>query len=459
MIHHAITHRNVLCGGLIYAALGAFQIAHAAFVEPEPPPGFSRTTEGFHYRGQWIDTSARSTAHLTVSGKRIPIPVDMHMGPNAAKTAARFIFRHPLMIPASILAPLIIDRFIYDGQNWVELAPSQQTFPISDGFLWGHNNPAKTTPVFNNSRSACDYWVSRAIPGEIPNQYIGATCGRQIIEDTLTSDQFRLVFNGQEVWTYSVARRGPSNCAAGWHITPQGCLQTIPPNQTIITEQSFVDRLAPSIPLALVPNLLPDNLPIPVQFPVLNPEPYSIVPVYPAPLPRSRALLVPLSDPLPIPHSNPQQWRQPLLRISPSPTLTQPFRVSIAQFERVTASAAGINQPILEDSLTTDPANPTPVSNFCIENPNVLACAPVPEFDIPEEELTTRTEIIDYQPEHFMSGGSCPRIVTASIGGQTITIWDTPQYCQFISSYFRPVLLAIAAFTSMMIVAGGFRSV
>lgn len=445
---NAFTYRNVLCGWAIYAALGTFQIATAGFAQPSPPPGFSNTPDGWAYKPandvHWVNGSARSSADLNVAGRRVQIPVYFRVSAaNAPQFAARYLFRHPLVAAAgaaSVLAPLAI-AFV-NGQ-WNQTTEPLHNYPISDGFIW-----------FSRA------WRVNVPSGQTPLQHCKATHSsgmcriRSQTETVIVMDgwsQGRWGYGG----TYDRLRVDP-NCPAGWFITPAGCVQTPPPVTRPLTEEEFVPLVAPQISPAQVPNIVPNTVPIPVERPVINPEP-RIVPIpYTPPVPRP--LIVPLADPVIIPNTQPQQWRQPLVQINPSPTVDNPWRVSLNPKERITTSPYGITQPVSELDPAS-PAQPSPDSDFCIRNPGILACAPVPVLDVPAEQIPTATALISYHPEQFLGGGACPRPVSVNLGGTTIVAFDTPLYCQFISSYFRPVLLAIAAFTSMMIVAGGFRSV
>jgi len=443
---NAFTYRNVLCSWLIYAAMGVVQIASAGFASPSPPPGFSNTPDGFAYKGQWVDGSARSTAELIVGGRPVQIPVYMRISEiNAPRFAARYLFRHPLVTAAAaaqILAPLAVE--FVNGQ-WIQTSEPVHNYPISDGFMFqraGHIIPPNMS-------------LNEFCP-TIPDVRRCTGISPATITPTTTEITFSVELYSGFLVTRTYTRTTNPNCPAGWFITPSGCVQHLQPVTRQLTEEEFVPLITPLISPAQVPMIVPNTLPVPVETPVINPAPRT-VPV-PYTLPLSRPLIVPLADPVMIPNSEPQQWRQPLLQINPSPTASNPWRVSLNPIARITTSAHGITEPV----SYLDPASsahPSPESDFCIRNPEVLACARVPEFDIPTDEIQTLTEVVSYEPEHFLGGGSCPQPVSITLGERTITAFDTPRYCQFISSYFRPVLLAIAAFTSMMIVAGGFRSV
>ena len=445
---NAFTNRNVLCGGLIYAFMGFIQVAVAGFAQLSPPPEISQTNNQFSFRASnqspFIDGSARMNATLNVGAQRIQVPVYARVAANAPLFAARYIFRHPLVTAAgaaAFLAPIGIQWL--NGQ-WVTEQP--HTYPVSTGYGYLGNNDQ----IFTDSIQAC---ISTGIR---ITRRTDITC----ILRAVNPDHSRLyrirTLAGQDQLDITVLRRVNPSCPAGWFITPAGCVQTPQPITRPLTEEEFVPLVAPQIQPAQVPNIVPNTVPIPVETPTINPAPRTVPDPYTPPIPRP--LIVPLSDPVPIPNTQPQQWRQPLVQINPSPTPDNAWRVSLNPKERITTSPHGITDPVSDLDPAT-PVQPSPDSDFCIRNPEVLACARVPEFDIPNDEIQTLTEVISYEPEQFLGGGSCPSPVTVNLGGSTITAFDTPRYCQFISTYFRPVLLAIAAFTALMIVAGGFRSV
>ena len=460
-MNHAITLRNVLCGGLIYAALGLVQIANAGFAQLNPPPEFQTQNNQHSFRpsnqSPFIDGSARMNATLNAAGRIINVPVYTRVSAaNAPQYAARFLFRHPLVTAAaaaSILVPMGVE---WVNGVWVQTQPSQNIYPISEGFTYIGIRYNIRIDHLNTAQATCQAMIPAATNAHGFPVRLGTVTFGQNFGSLGYSCQVIRISNNQIVDHIWIDRRENLSCPAGWFITPAGCVQNRPPVTRPLTEEEFVPLVAPQIQPAQVPNIVPNTVPIPVEVPTINPAPRTVPVPYTPPVPRP--LIVPLSDPVPIPNTEPQQWRQPLVEINPSPTAANPWRVSLNPKERITTSPHGITDPVSDLDPAT-PAQPSAQSDFCIRNPEVLACARVPEFDIPNDEIQTLTEVISYEPEQFLGGGSCPPPVTVNLGGHTITAFDTPLYCQFISNYFRPVLLAIAAFTSMMIVAGGFRSV
>lgn len=98
---------------------------------------------------------------------------------------------------------------------------------------------------------------------------------------------------------------------------------------------------------------------------------------------------------------------------------------------------------------------PEEKSDFCKENPGVLACAK-PELDIPEDEIPKTTKDISYQEESIWGSGSCPadKIMTTH-NGQTLKVWDFAKTCEMINWAVGPIVLVIGAYTAFIILALG----
>lgn len=94
-------------------------------------------------------------------------------------------------------------------------------------------------------------------------------------------------------------------------------------------------------------------------------------------------------------------------------------------------------------------------SDFCVEHPDVLACA-TPELDTPEGEIPKVTKDITYQEESIWGSGSCPadKIMTTH-NGQTLKVWDFAKTCEMINWAVGPIVLVIGAYTAFIILALG----
>jgi hypothetical protein len=108
-------------------------------------------------------------------------------------------------------------------------------------------------------------------------------------------------------------------------------------------------------------------------------------------------------------------------------------------------------------TTTTDDADPDPGqeerSLFCELFPNVLACA---EFGEPEgDEIPTEERDVSFEAENLFGGGSCPADTSITFQGQSLTVGQWSTWCGYLVTYVRPMVLLLAAFTALMIVARG----
>jgi len=154
---------------------------------------------------------------------------------------------------------------------------------------------------------------------------------------------------------------------------------------------------------------------------------------------------VPTGDPYTRPDGS--TW-QPYATISPNPTM--PGTVTIDEYDKPITTPTG--DPV---DPTTPNEDTTEDVDFCIKNPDVLACLDVGEPEdlpvLPVEELQ-----ISYNPIAFSGTGSCPPDQTTSFLGQNVVIsWYWP--CQM-AILFRPFLIALAWLAGAYIFISGTRT-
>lgn len=445
MIHHAFTRRIVHGCGALLAALGLVQVAHAGYALPSPPTGWGGTTGAHTYQAanasQWLSGTVRTNAALNVGGKIVSIPAALRVAANAPTFAARFMFANPLLLTASAAAYLASQYITWDPSQaeWVFSDPSAPLdAPISTGFTYT-TSWLGWVGTGTTRESACQSLVT-ADPSRLRNPRVTPyqTCLVEYLDSSgVWGDRDRAITSS------------PSSCPVGWYVTPAGCVQTLPPNQVPQDEESFVERVAPQIQPAQVPEFVPPGTPIPVEQPVINPAPDA--PTVPRPL------IVPMGDPQPIPNTNPAQWRQPVIQVSPAPTPSHPWQVDLVPRDVISSDPTPIREPAA-DPLPNGSTAPSEDADLCAKNPDILACQK-PELDAPEVELPKDTVSITYTPENFGGGGgSCVAPVDISYFGHSARILDTDQACDWISAYLRPVALLVAAFISLGIVVGGLKT-
>lgn len=118
----------------------------------------------------------------------------------------------------------------------------------------------------------------------------------------------------------------------------------------------------------------------------------------------------------------------------------------------ITALGTKLDQLIAK---TGTGSSSTPQPTDCDKKPNSVGCQ---DLDAPTGEIPKSSVALTYQPEDHFGGGSCPADKTMSLhGGPTVVVWDWAGACSKITSWVRPLLLALAAFGALMILAPGLK--
>ena len=429
--------RNVLCGLAAVVALGSVQIAHAGYAQVTPPAGWAA---GGGAGGSFVGTKAANTAtflsgnvttnaSLNVGGRAVPMPATMRFAANAPRIAASAVMLHPgIRTAAAVAGWLGLAGLFWDEASGLWKAPSDpasSSLYLSDGYQYR----AFTSPYGpwrQTKAQACqDFAVSKG----------GTFAG--IASDT--GNCLTKYPSGSIGSTPGVQRGSFTDCPSGWYVTPAGCVQTPPPKT--VTQEEAIEELTKHPMPAEVPKHIPD--PLPVELPEWQP------------------MFIPTGNPVPNPSYNPNQapsptnqpYVQPGQKVSPAPSPSAPWQADVVPVYRPTPSPTGSTDPSTEPS--TNPTHATPRDDgkedrdFCDKHPKALACL---ELDEPEEvDLPKSTFNVTYAIENNWGNGSCPADVYATVGGKTLKVYDWVQTCDYVSTYIRPILLALCAFGALMI--------
>ena len=76
-----------------------------------------------------------------------------------------------------------------------------------------------------------------------------------------------------------------------------------------------------------------------------------------------------------------------------------------------------------------------------------MACATT---DVPDGDIPTNTKTVTYAPEGSLGGGSCPS--DRSLGVEYTFSYSST--CSTLTTYVRPMVLAIAAWMALVIIFG-----
>ena len=449
MRKNAKFNRNALRGLVAALALGGFQVAaHAAYTNATPPPnykaaaGAAQATYAAAANDRTLQNFIRQVggATVTAGGQAVKMNVAYKLGKAAGRVAAAVVFAHPGLRTAVGIAAWIGPAFIV----WDDVAKAWKTAggdgsTVSDGYEYratGAGSAWKTKAQY-----ACNDWKialnktwagSYSYTSSVPQA--DGTC-----KLTWRSDS-----SGQTGTGYQGYERRISDCPSGWYRTQGGLCTQTPQNQPL-TQEQFEDALQPIPMPETVPLELPQPTPLPVESPspILNPTEGD----NPTPSP----LRVPTGDPIPIPNTNPQQYRQPYVDIVPSPTVDNPWRVDVKPGETTSTNPNPVENPTPDGE---DKPAEEQEKSLCEKYPDILACSK-PELDVPDGEIPKLTKQITYAEEGGFGGGSCPSNVYANLHGKQTMVYEWSRTCSVVSTYIRPIILLLGAMGALFILIPG----
>lgn len=410
-------HRTKLVGFLLCSSAGLAQ----GYAYPATPAGITTASAGgLQVQVASVDTVVNrlirkaSGPVVNVGGRAVTMPAAMRLAANASTVAARGI--HPLVVAGVVLAPLVLDwlndsgYFVQDNQI-VKNDPNVCT--VGPCYGWTSSNPAGR-PVFPTEyEAAVDMCTARGYPPISGYPY------------------YTTNFQG---WM------GP-----GWACRSNvlGAVQqvSVQPSDPVwvpVTPQEFEDGMTPKPLPDVLPKLLP--FPLPVEAPIVNPSPGDN--------PVSQPQRLPQGSPMPVPNTDPQQWRQPVVDLVPAPTPSTPWRIEVIPRDIITQSPTA-PAPLPESAPVTEPAadpatEPATNPDLCEKNPDILACQKIElgtldPVDVPN---TNRQMGINKDTGWGPENGTCPAPKTATIMGVNLSMPFT-MICEFATA-IKPMLIGFA---------------
>lgn len=417
---------------LIGALLGLLGVsAFAGYAQLADPPGFSGSPGDWKFAPAANDQSFGRVVHqpnglkVPVPGKVVTMPASYRFAANAPRMAARIIFMHPsVRTAAAILAWLASAKLIWDEANKVWRQMDDQI-----GSSSGSWTSAMGIPGYSSADAACraDYPGSHAV----------------MLSDSTAGCM------GDTGMLAQVNKNGGEPCPSGWTQTPAGCLSPA------VDQPKFEDLLSPKPMPERVPFELPYPSPLPVDPPWINPAP--------GPNPEHRPRFVPTGDPVKNPDYNPsadpspdnQPWFQPGVRIVPSPTVDQPWRVDYQPTNRPVPGP----EPQPEQDEGPGQGNPSdkPIENadLCEKHPDIVACAKMDEVKPDDVNNEDKNLVITPESGWGNENATCPAPVTKQVAGLNLEMSWQP-FCDFASG-IRPVVIAMAWLSAALFVLGVAR--
>jgi hypothetical protein len=119
----------------------------------------------------------------------------------------------------------------------------------------------------------------------------------------------------------------------------------------------------------------------------------------------------------------------------------------------ITTSVNVTNNSTGQGTTTTTTEEPVEEQSECEKNPNTLNCS---DLDTPEGDIPKTEKRITYEAENLgFAGGSCPADVVQTIAGKSVKLVNWQQNCGLITTYAKPMILALASFAALMIIFVG----
>ena len=436
-------HFAKLIAGLVLSCAGA---AHAGYAQLSPPSGFGGSAGNWTYAPSANDVRYGPIAHspnalrVPVPGTTVTMPASYRFAANAPKIAAAALFAHPAVRTAvGIASWLGIASIVWDAaqSKWVKILNT-------DGYEWAFGNP-EITGWHATQGAACEALIAyfRSVNPSPSVAISGYVSGDKCIRVTTS-------ISGGGSTAYDLISRS----ATGATTRP-------------LTKEEFERELAPDVftpgaPSTMPPTVpfeLPKPTPLPVQQPIINPLPTEN--------PQPRPLFVPTGNPVPNPQYDPnappgpnnQPYIQPGIRVVPSPTTQEPWRVDIQPVNRPQDVATPNPNPDAEPGTDpTDKPKPEEQQSLCEKHPDIVACAKLGEpgqaTPVPNE-----TKTLTIAPENGFgpSDASCPAPRTVEVAGLTLSM-PFDLLCDFATG-LKPVIVGLAWLTAAFTFMGiGRRS-
>lgn len=423
--------------------------AHAGYAQLAPPAGFGGSAGNWTFAPSANDVRYGGTAYspnalrVPVPGSAATMPAAYRFAANAPRIAAAAIFMNPYVrAGVGIAAWLGVAKLIWDDAEglWREERPKSDF----GYYEWYSNGKGP----FSDPGAACSAGVSSVVTSSryayAGYEMNGLTLANCLVKDTASP-------NSQPYYIVSAngAEKSAQSCPSGWIPSPAGCLSPQ------LQQPDFVEKLNPpnsANPMPqTVPWELPKPTPLPVEQPVINPD------SVPNPVPRP--LFVPTGDPVPNPQYDPnaapgpdnQPWIQPGVRVNPSPTPDQPWRVDLQPVNRPVSGPEPMPGPDSENPPNLDKPSEEQI-DFCVKNPDVLACQKLDEPN--SEELPASEKPISISPDGGWGAdnASCPAPKQITVQGRAIPI-PFDLFCTWASG-MRPIIIAMAWLSAAFILLG-----
>lgn len=297
--------------------------SHGFYSGVTPPAGFSTDSSGVRYGGAgatapWAGGRVSAQVSINVGGRTIPLGVAARVAPSAAAVAVSAIRLSPASLAVGIGAQWLLTHGLrYANDQWQRQTTGGQVWYVPAG----QYACAYSTGPYASAQAALD-----AVKVSFAMRYYYGHCNT--VPPNITTG-----LNGcptAQPNTYCDANVYVNG--AGPRVTLQRAAD-VPPGWSAATETDFAPAAAPqTLPDELL-NFLRPTVPLPVEVPSINPDAQGI----------PQPLRVPVGQPMPVPGTSPQAYRQPVVDLYPR--VGYPWEIDVQQKDVETLDPIGVTQP------------------------------------------------------------------------------------------------------------------
>lgn len=309
----------------------------------------------------------------------------------------------------------------------IEKPTSPEEYIESDGYAYYVSWSGQSTGYRATKQLAC-----AAAPAMVRAAYDAAgrpqvpVGGSELIGDHCKVEQDGGFFN------HDVRQGGASDCPAGWYVTPFGCFSAANLPRIAVPIADIITRLGQVPPDPRVwGEVLDKGGTIDMPNPTVT-GPSSI--------------------------QGPETVRQNSDGTREVSRTTYNFTTAgntITNTSNVTTTNTfnSSNVQTSSTTTTTTPSDDTPGAeeeeDTCAKHPEILGCQKI-DFDTPDGEIPKQDKQITYAPESVLTGGSCPAPRELAYGRS----FSYAATCDALTTYVRPMVIAIAGWIAIVIIFG-----
>lgn len=314
----------------------------------------------------------------------------------------------------------------------IEQPDVDPSWPRSDGYKYA----TPPTPYFDTREESCHAYMPLGSNAtfEYIYSHVTATGGNYGVGNCYYQSKRRS--NGQIEGTYyvSMTKGEPTNCPSGWYKTPAGCVSPANLPRIAATASQVVDALSKVNP---DPRVWGEVLEKGGEIPMPNP-----------------VVTGPTQIPGPETVKQNQDGTREVSRTTYNFT-TNGNQVTNTSNVTTTNIFNSSNTQVSSTTTTTTPSDNSPggaqeeQEDACTKHPEALGCQKI-DFDTPDGEIPKKDKQVTYAPESVLTGGSCPAPRELAYGRS----FSYAATCDALTTYVRPMVIAIAGWIAIVIIFG-----